>query len=48
VILALLFQASQRMEQKRQLDKPTHILKYLEFVAPLFNEVIHKEAHFVL
>jgi hypothetical protein len=33
------------MEQKRQLDKPAHILKYLEVVAPLFNEVIHKEAH---
>ena len=24
---------------------PAHILKYLEVIAPLFNEVIYKEAH---
>jgi hypothetical protein len=24
---------------------PAHILKYLGVVAPLFNEVIHKEVH---
>jgi hypothetical protein len=38
-------QASQRMGQKEQLDRPAHILKYFGIVAPLFNEVVHKDAH---
>jgi hypothetical protein len=38
-------QASQRMGQKEQLDRPAHILKYFGIVAPLFNEVVHKDVH---
>ena len=42
---SLTHQASQRMEQKGQLDKPACILKYFGSIASSFNEFIYKEAH---
>jgi hypothetical protein len=51
------FEPSSMMQEHRSLIKqantlrgnswttPAHILRYLEVVAPLFNEVIYKEAH---